>query len=135
MKEATKEVKKSVEQAIEDGHLILLDKKLTKELDIICPVAMPADNYVTLDMAGKHRKKGQKAYKTLLNAVRWTIFKAQRTGIKSSETCRLDAAGFPVLALMVRPFSAKDLKSVIIVGVADIVKKEGADEKKEKKAA
>ena len=135
MKEATKEVKKSVEQAVEDGHLILLDKKLTKELDIICPVAMPADNYVTLDMAGKLKQKNPKDYKRLLNAVRWTIFKAQRAGIKAHVTLRLDVPGFPVMAMMVRPFSEKDLRSVILVGKADPVKAGEAKDEKEKKTA
>lgn len=107
--------KKSVEDAIKAGEFIAIDPFLTRKAGLLSQVALPAAEYKALGISALVVEKRSKKLKSLLNAIAWTIFKCQRTGVKANVIVQVDAAGFPPLAMGVSPFSEKDPTPVVII--------------------
>lgn len=105
---------KTVEQLIEKGEVLILDPFMVRKAGLNVNVGLPKAEYEALEMDKALTEKKGKRVKALINAVMWTVFRCQKTGVQANAIVKLDAAGWPPLCMGVYPFNGGK-ESVIIL--------------------
>lgn len=106
---------KTVEQLIEKGEVILLDPHMVSKAGLNAKVGFVKAEYEALEIDKALGEKKGKRVKVLVNALMWLVFRCQKTGVKANAIVKLEAAGWPPLAMGCYPFNSGK-ESVLIVG-------------------